>query len=111
MALGMHEGDIYLYHTPSLLDPDQQQPSPKPKVLHGHFHRVYALHTLPGRITREGSTSLFPTFVGRAREEVEREFLVSIGFGRGYSFLKKKRRTMFKKSCVGRGSFVNAWML
>ena len=107
LALGLHEGDIYLFRTPSLLDVHQMQP-PEPKVLHGHFSRVYALQSVRGHIAGDGSTSLFPTFVGRADTEVQREFLVSIGFGRGYPFLKKK---MFKKSCISRGSFVNTWMV
>ena len=112
LALGLHEGDIYVYHTPSLLTSRQlteAPPPPQPRVLHGHLSRVYALHTVRGRVSTEGSTSLFPTFVGRADEEVERDYLISIGFGRGYPFLSKRR--IFKKSCVSRGSFINVWVL
>jgi hypothetical protein len=105
LALGHYDGSINLYNTPLLL----ASRTDKPKILHAHFNKVYSLHSLRGHIHTDGLTSAFPTFVGRAAEETERDFLISIGHGRGYPSLHKKK--IFKKSNPHRGSHVNAWMV
>ncbi len=106
MAIGLYEGEIYIYHTPTLLDYPEET---APIVLHGHFNRVYALHSLKGHITTDGFSSLFPTYLGRAAEEVEKDYLISMGFGRGYPSLRKNK--VFRKSSAKKGCFINAWML
>lgn len=105
LALGFYDGSIYLYDTPLLLASRDN----RPKVLHAHFNKVYGLHCLQGRVHTNGLTSIFPTFVGRASEEMERDYLVSIGHGRGYPSLRKKK--VFRKSSLNRGSFVNIWLV
>ena len=108
-ALGSYEGAVYVYNTPGLIDSQLTTITTEHKILHAHFHRVYTLHHLQGNIGTDGSTSLFPTFIGRVTEEVERNFLISIGFGRGYPSLKKHK--LFKKSSHKRGCYVNVWLL
>ena len=105
-AIGLYGGEICIYHTPTFLE---SREAPTSVILHGHVCRVYALHCLKGRIHTDGSTSLFPTYLGRPAEEVERDYLISVGFGRGYPSLKKNK--VFRKSFLRKGCFVNAWML
>lgn len=105
LALGLYDGSVHLYNTPLLLASREDHP----KVLHAHQNKVYGLHCLREHVETSGLTSLFPTLVGRAEEEVERDFLISVGFGRGYPSLRKKK--VFKKSSRSRGSFVNVWII
>lgn len=106
LAVGLYGGEICIYHTPTLLDHPEEN---SPIVLHGHFNRVYALHSLKGHISTDGSSSLFPTYLGHAADQVEKDYLVSVGFGRGYPSLKKNK--VFRKSSAKRGSFINVWLL
>ena len=105
-AIGLYSGEICVYHTPTFLESREEATS---VILHGHFRSVYALHCLKGRITADGSTSLFPTYLGRPTEEVERDYLISVGYGRGYPSLRKNN--VFRKSSPKKGCFINAWML
>ena len=108
LAVGSYDGIIHIYDTPNLIDTNTSQIL-KPRTLHGHYNRIYGLHLLRGCIRAEGYSSLFPTFVGKSTKEMKKDFLVSIGFGRGYPLLKNYK--VFKKSNLTRGSYVNSWML
>ncbi len=78
-----------------------------PDILRAHFLTVYSLIYLEGSVSREGFTSIFPTFVGRAEKPASQEFLVTIGYGSGYPELVKYLRT----SMQPRGTSLNAWLI
>ena len=75
--------------------------------LNGHCYTVYSVLCLKGHINTDGTTSLFPTFMGQASEPAPKDFLVSIGFGKGSQELRK----VFKGSVLQHGTHLNAWLL
>ena len=104
LALGTYDGKVHIFDTPSLLSSAVRSP----RVFHAHINKVYALHSVPCRISRDGYTSLFPTYVGRSVDDSERELIVSIGSGRCYPSEKTK---VFKKIEHQRGCFINLWLI
>lgn len=110
LAIGSYEGKIYVYKTTPLLDTTSESVTvPEPMILHAHKNRVYDLHCMKGCVTTSGHTSLFPTFIGRSTEDMEKEFLISVGSGRGYPSLNGSK--VFKKFVCHRGCFVNVWLV
>ena len=110
LAIGSYEGKINVYKTASLLGSTSESTIvTEPRILHAHKNRVYDLHCLKGCVTTSGHTSLFPTFIGHSAEDVEKEFLISVGSGRGYPSLNKS--IVFKNFVCQRGCFVNVWLV
>ena len=79
-------------------------------TLKAHIRSVYSLVILKVRITPEGFTSTFPTFLGRAQENYEGELLVSTGYGRGYPELRGQTKA-FVNFYQQSGCYVNTWFL
>lgn len=82
----------------------------KVATLKAHVRTVYSLSSFKTLVTPQGCTSTFPTFVGRAQEDLERELLISIGYGRGYPELRGESKT-FTSFCQQGGCYVNTWFL
>ena len=79
-------------------------------TLKAHIRTVYSLVSLRTRISPEGFTSTFPTFLGRAQENYEGELLVSTGYGRGYPELRGESKAFISFYQQG-GCYVNTWFL
>lgn len=75
-----------------------------------HIQTVYSLVSLRTRISPEGFTSTFPTFLGRAQENYEGELLISTGYGRGYPELRGESKAFISFYQQG-GCYVNTWFL
>ena len=79
-------------------------------VLKTHIRTVYSLASLKTHVTLGGFTSSFPTFLGRAQGNVERELLISIGYGRAYPEQDGESKT-FTSFCQQSGCYVNTWFI
>lgn len=110
LALGSYEGKVYVYKTTSLVDSTSEvAASLEPIILRAHKNKVYDLYSIRGVVSTNGHTSLFPTYIGHAAKDVQKEFLVSIGSGRCYPSLNGAKA--FKKFICQKGSYVNVWLL
>ena len=108
LAIGTYEGEVHVYNMDKLLE----NKSTDPVMLKAHIRTVYSLATAKTVLTPEGFTSVFPTYLGRAQEDVERELLVSIGYGRGYPELPGEPRSKaFSSFNQHSGCYVNTWFL
>ena len=111
--LGAQSGTLTLLNLETVANGDfSVKPLPQ-EVLRGHRGCVYALASFPGFIAKDGVTSLFSTFVGRASENASAQFVVSVGAGKGYSSGPKDKvfRDAFKTFSEETGSFINAWLV
>ena len=108
LAIGTYEGEVYVFSMDELLE---KKPT-DPVMLKAHIRTVYSLATAKAVLTPDGFTSVFPTFLGRARENVECELLISIGYGRGYpeppGEPKSKAFSSFNQQS---GCYINTWFL
>ena len=110
LLIGTYDGKILLCDTEKLLNNEStvQTFSSQPvKELRGHWFAVYSLLCVKGHISTDGTTSFFPTFIGKPNESLPQEFLVSIGFGKGHKELAK----IFKGSVAKEGTYINTWLL
>ena len=110
LLIGTYEGKVLLFDTEKLLKNEstvQTFSSQQVKELQGHFFAVYSLLCVKGHINTDGTTSFFPTFIGKPKESLPQEFLVSIGFGKGHKELAK----IFKGSVAKDGTYINTWLL
>jgi len=110
LLIGTYDGEILLCDTEKLLNNEStvQTFSSQPvEELRGHCYTVYSLLCVNGHINTDGTTSFFPTFIGKVNEPIQQEFLVSIGFGKGH----KELTNIFKGSVVKEGTYINAWLL
>lgn len=108
LAIGTYEGEVHVYNTDNLLE---KKPTDS-VMLKAHIRTVYSLATARTVLTPEGFTSVFPTFLGKARENVECELLVSIGYGRGYPEPPGEPRSKaFSSFNQQSGCYINTWFL
>ncbi len=107
LALGTYNGQVYLYDTRSLLESATADSAPEPHLLHAHKNRVYYLHAVPCSLSQDGHTSLFPTYIGRSADVMERQLIVSIGSGR---FFPSESSKFFRKMEHQKGCFLNLWL-
>ena len=106
--LSTYEGTIHIFdlqhlHSGSLNTQNSE-------VLHAHLKGVYSLVWLNGGIGENGYTTFCPTFIGKAKSFVSREFLVSVGYGK-HSFFSERLSSSLKSSVQLRGVYVNMWMI
>ena len=71
--------------------------------------RIYSLAFLKGHIGTDGNTSIFPTYLGRPVTEVEKDFLVTVGYGREYQDIGNAK--VFRDTVQKDGTFANIWLL
>ena len=112
LFLGTYEGAIYCIDINALLQDNGDHhslsvPQNRSQVLQGHYRSVYSMFCLEGYIDISGTTSFFPTFVGQAMKSTSQEFLVSIGYGRGFPEVKG----IFKTSSQRHGTYLNTWIV
>lgn len=107
LAMGTYEGEIYVFGLLKILNGGETTTM---LVLKTHIRTVYSLASLKTLVTPEGFTSTFPTFLGRAQGNVERELLISIGYGRAYPEQHGESKT-FTSFCQQSGCYVNTWFM
>lgn len=107
LAMGTYEGDVYVFDLLKMLKVSKPTTM---LALKTHTRTVYSLASLKTSITPEGFTSSFPTYLGRAQGNVERELLVSIGYGRAYPEEQGESKT-FTSFCQQSGCYVNTWFV
>lgn len=107
IAMGTYEGEIYVFDLLKMLKGSEPITL---LVLRTHIRTVYSLASLNTLITPEGLTSSFPTFLGRAQGNVERELLISIGYGRAYPEQDGEFKT-FTSFCQQSGCYINTWFI
>lgn len=108
LAIGTYEGEVYVHDLGKLLENKPMDAV----MLKAHIRTVYSLATLSTALTPDGFTSVFPTFLGKARENVEHELLISIGYGRGYPELPGEPKSKaFSTFCQQSGCYINTWFL
>ena len=109
LAIGTYDGEVYVHDSMKLLEgsePIQYHVA----TLKAHIRTVYSLVSLKTRISPDGFTSTFPTFLGKAQENYEQELLVSTGYGRGYPELRGESKAFVSFYQQG-GCYVNTWLL
>lgn len=109
LAIGTYEGEVYVFDIVKLLkcsEPTEHRVT----ILKAHIRTVYSLVSLKTCISPEGVTTSFPTFVGKAQENYERELLISTGYGRGYLELRGESKA-FSSFYQQGGCYVNTWFL
>lgn len=114
LAMGTYNGEVYVYNAPVLLEEGVELSQAEHAVLRAHKpkSKVYSLACIEGRIKSDGYTSVFPAYIGRSgSQEVTKDFLVSVGYGREYTDIGKLNEKIFKSSLKRDGTFVNIWML
>ena len=113
LVLGTYEGLIYLFDWHTL----RQTSSP---VLHtkssekltAHYKCVYSVTCVCGEVTPEGITTMCPTYVGRCASRIQKEFLISVGYGR-HSVIAANRATssLFRSFTLHAGVCLCIWMI
>ena len=109
LAIGTYEGEVHIFDVIKLLEGSEPIQCCM-ATLKAHVRTVYSLVSLKTRMSPEGFTSAFPTFLGKANENYEGELLVSTGYGRGYPELRGESKAFVSFYQQG-GCYVNTWFL
>ena len=110
MIFGTYNGRIYLFDFQKLLNDDSVcsfdaiQPD---CLLQGHCSTVYSLFTMKTDWNEDGTTSIFPTFIGRSARELGSDIIVSIGYGTSYPNFEEP----FSSSVQKKGACLNVWLV
>ncbi len=114
LAMGTYNGEVFVYNASLLLEEGVELRQAEYAILRAHKpkSKVYSLACIEGHIKRDGYTSVFPAYIGRSdSQEVAKDFLVTVGYGREYTDLGSLNEKIFKSSLRKDGTFVNIWML
>ncbi len=114
LVMGTYNGEVFVYSAPHLLEKDVELSQAEYAVLRAHKpkSKVYSLACIEGFIKSNGYTSVFPAYIGRSGpQEVPKDFLVTVGYGREYTDLGNVNEKILKSTLRKDGTFVNIWML